>query len=66
METQIISLNVRGLGNALKRKHVFEWFKINSFDIMLIQEIHCTDDVINSWKMTWNDPCVFSGKSSQK
>ena len=41
METQIISLNVRGLGNTEKRKQVFEWFKSNNYDILLLQEVHC-------------------------
>lgn len=41
METHIITLNIRGLGNTQKRKTCFEWLKQNNFNIILLQEEHC-------------------------
>ena len=66
METKIISMNVRGLGNKTKRHQVFEWFKDNNFDIILIQEVHCNDKILATWKDEWNGPCFFNGDSTQK
>ena len=42
METNIITMNVRGIGNNIKRKNLFEWYKNNKFDIILMQEVHCS------------------------
>ena len=33
---------------------------------MLMQEVHCTGDVINSWKTTCNGPSVFSVANAYK
>ena len=66
METQIITLNIRGLGNTQKRKTCFEWLKQNNFNIILLQEVHCDNKTKLKWKDEWDGPCIFSGNSSQK
>ena len=66
METNIISMNVRGIGNSLKRKSIFEWFKSNNFDIILMQEVHFTNNSIEKWREDWGGECVFSGNSTRK
>ena len=43
---KIISLNVRGLRESKKRTNIFEWLRMNKYDIILLQEtyIHCKQD----------------------
>ena len=64
MKTQIISLNTRGLGNTQKRKQVFEWLKMNQYDIILFQEACYSTNLLTKWKEDWNGPCAFSGNST--
>ena len=39
----IMTVNVRGLRNALKRRAVFDFLGKNKFDICLLQEAHLKD-----------------------
>lgn len=41
---RIITLNVRGLKNARKRKMVFEFLLHYNFDVCLLQEVHLKDE----------------------
>ena len=47
------SLNVRGLGNNLKRKAIFKYFRDHQLDVILIQEAHCTRKTIKLWECEW-------------
>ena len=50
METSICSLNVRGLGNKLKRDQVFHWLKEQNKSIYLLQETHLIAQDKDRWK----------------
>jgi len=50
---KILSLNVRGLRNTVKRKNLFRHFKENKYDIVCIQESHVTKCVVELWKREW-------------
>ena len=56
----IVSLNVNGLRNKLKRKALFKQFKERNFDIICIQESFVTENVIDLWKQEWGGEIVFS------
>ena len=51
---KVITLNVRGLNDSLKRKKVFEWIKQQKPQIVFLQETFCTENLqpyLNSmWK----------------
>ena len=41
---KLVTINVRGLRNALKRRKLFSWMKDNNIDIAFLQETYCTQD----------------------
>ena len=53
MKLQVTSLNVRGLGEAAKRRQIFHYFNINSFNIIFLQETHCTKTSAPYWVSEW-------------
>ena len=53
MKLQVTSLNVRGLGEAAKRRQIFHYFNINSFNIIFLQETHCTKTSAPYWISEW-------------
>ena len=64
MNISLCSYNVRGLGNANKREHIFTWLKNKQFDICLLQETHFEKNTCDSWKHIWGKQCFLSGISS--
>ena len=57
---KIVSLNVRGLRNAMKRKKLFKMFRENNYDILCLQECYVTEDVAATWKKEWGGGMIFS------
>ena len=47
------SLNVRGLGNKIKRHSLFTYFKNKNLDIVFMQEVHCNAKCCKMWKNEW-------------
>ena len=41
----LVSINVQGLRSADRRSAAFSSFKRKHFNIILTQEMHCTDDI---------------------
>ena len=64
MAETIYSLNVRGLGNKLKRDQVFHWLKEQKFSIYLLQETHLSVQHLDQWKSEWGYQSYFSGNKS--
>lgn len=60
----IYSMNVRGLGNSLKRKQVFLWLKNHPGSIFFLQETHSTVNYVNNWRDDWGDDIYFSHGTS--
>ena len=63
MSIDLCSLNVRGLGNKLKREQVFHWLKEQAFDIYCLQETHLPSSLKDQIKMEWGFDVLLSGKS---
>ena len=63
MSVDICSLNVRGLGNKLKRDQVFHWLKEQSFDIYFLQETHLPSSFKNQIETEWGQNVFLSGSS---
>jgi len=64
MKTQIVNLNMRRLGNSQKRSACFEWLIQIQYDILMLQEVHCNDQIKAKWKDEWGGQCIFSGNNS--
>ena len=62
---KIVSLNVRGLCEGIKRRRVFRYLKRCNADISLIQETHCTKEVEHLWTSEWGNKIVFSNGSNR-
>lgn len=53
MNIKLCTFNVRGIGNTLKRKQMFQWLKIQNYDIYLLQETHSILRTADTWKADW-------------
>ncbi|CAC5418333.1 E3.1.11.2 [Mytilus coruscus] len=53
MTLSIASINVNGLRNNRNRDLIFNWLVSKKFDIICIQETHCTKSDIDNWGNDW-------------
>ena len=60
----IISLNVRGLFNSLKRRETFCWLKMKRYGIFFLQEVHYTKGKESLWTSEWGFTTFFRSLSS--
>ena len=56
---KILSLNVRGLGHAKKRKMMFSWCRKQKADIVLIQETHSSKRDETKWRNEWGGQEIY-------
>ena len=52
---KIVSINVNGLNNPIKRASVFRQFRNEKYDIILLQETHTTKKIVEKWKIEWGN-----------
>lgn len=57
---KVISLNVNGIANAVKRKIVFNTLRAQNADVYFIQETHCTDHLGKLWTNEWGGQVFYS------
>ena len=50
---KLLSLNVRGIRSATKRKALFTWLNERRYDIIFLQETYSTADVEDIWRTQW-------------
>ena len=60
---KLISLNVRGLSNFIKRKSILSWCRKQKADIFL-QETHWTVQKEKQWKAEWGGPIELARGST--
>ena len=60
MDLKICSLNVRGLGERLKRRETFNWLRAKKSSIYLLQETHCSENTTATWSSEWGYKTLFS------
>ena len=60
MELKVCSLNVRGLGDRLKRREMFNWLRTKNYSIYMLQEVHCSENTISVWSAEWGYKTLFS------
>ena len=59
------SLNVRGLGDKVKRRAMFDHFRKMKLDVILVQEAHIKDEEQRKlWEVEWGGKLLASYGSS--
>lgn len=61
----ILSFNVRGLGDHQKRKDVLQWLRQQKADILCLQDIHCASGDESRWlQLSWGYKCYIAPYTS--
>lgn len=60
----LLSLNVRGLKNNVKRKAIFLYCKEQKVDCIFMQETHSENEDMQFWKNQWGNSVYFSHGTS--
>ena len=61
---KLLSLNVRGVRAATKRKALFTWLSERRYDIIFRQETYSTVDVQDIWRTQWRGKLFFAHGSN--
>lgn len=61
---RIVSFNVNGLSDFVKRKDVFNYLRTQNAHMFLLQETHLKTQQQNYIRSMWGYECILSGKSS--
>uniref|UniRef100_A0A8C6T476 exodeoxyribonuclease III n=1 Tax=Neogobius melanostomus TaxID=47308 RepID=A0A8C6T476_9GOBI len=61
----IISSNVNGINNPIKRKKILEYFKKQQCDILLLQETHLIDKEHEQLKRDWVGKVLYNSYNSK-
>ena len=61
---KLLSLNVRGVRAATKRKALFTWLNERRYDIIFLQETYSTVDVEDIWRTQWRGKLFFAHGSN--
>nr|CAB3264543.1 pol-like protein [Phallusia mammillata] len=56
----VASFNVSGIRDPIKRKSIFKFIREKKFQIVLIQETHCSDRDEKLWQLEWGGEVVWS------
>ncbi len=60
MKLKLASYNCNGIGNANKRRQIFQYVKLKKIDICILQESHSTKNMEKIWKSEWGGKILFS------
>ena len=60
VDIKIGSLNVRGLGNHIKRRCVFNWIRNSDHHVNFLQETHSIPSLEKRWCQEWGYKIIFS------
>ena len=63
---KISPLNVRSMGDKLKRRETFNWLREKNLHIYLLQEVHCSSNTTSLWSSEWGYKSIFSCPSSAR
>ena len=62
---RIGSLNVRGLGDSVKRKDVLDRIKDYNLSVLCLQDVHFKDDNIKLYEDEWGGRCIINAYTSE-
>ena len=57
---KLVSLNVRGISNFLKRRMIFRWCLKKKTDFIFLQETHSKSDTETQWRNEWGGKITLS------
>ena len=60
---QIISFNARGLGDPIRRRTIFNYYRKRA-NLICLQETHSTTEVEKIWEAEWGGSIVFAHGTS--
>ena len=60
MNLKCISLNIRGLNKAIKRRKLFRWLHIGKYDVIFLQETYSDKTIENVWRAEWGGDIFYS------
>jgi len=60
MNLKCISLNVRGINKAVKRRNVFRWLHNGKYDVNCLQETYSDKAMDNVWSAEWGGDIFYS------
>ena len=63
MAAKVISLNVRGLRDPIKRRSIFNYYRVRS-NLLCLQETHSDNLTEDLWKSEWGGEIYFSHGST--
>lgn len=64
---KMISLNINGIHDNMKRKSIFMFCRPKNADLIFLQETHSVDNDIKFWKAQWGIKVIFAiSPSSQQ
>jgi len=66
MDLKICCLKVRGLGDRLKRPEMINRLRKKKYSIHMLQEAHCSENIIPLWSAEWGYKTLFSCCTSAK
>ena len=61
---KVVSLNVRGINNALKRRKVFRFLKRQKGDVYFLQETYGSKGIKFMWESEWGNKCIFAHRTT--
>lgn len=61
---RFLSFNVRGMCDDIKCRKLFDIFKKNKYDVIMLQETHATAKDIYFWKNQWGGDVFYSNGTS--
>ena len=57
---KVISCNVNGIRDPIKRKTLFSFFKNTKADIVLLQETHSCSNTMDKWTTEWEGDAIWN------
>ena len=64
---KIITYNVQGLRDKDKRNKIFTFCRKGNYDIIFLQEVHCSEDVAEDWESEWGGTIIYTyGETNRK
>ena len=63
-DLKVCSINVRGLGEQLKRREIFNRLRAKKYSIYLLQETHSSENTNPVWSSEWSLKSLFTSYST--
>ena len=60
MNLKCVSLNIRGINKAIKRRKLFRWLHNGKYDVIFLQETYNDKTIENVWRAEWEGDIFYS------